>query len=60
MAALEKNSSPLPPPDPPSQSNLNDNVYLPQLIDPVLLGKAKPEDAVPQFRKAATELLQSS
>jgi multiple sugar transport system substrate-binding protein len=60
MSALEKNSSPLPPPDPPSQSKLNDNVYLPQLIDPVLLGKAKPEDAVAQFRKDATDLLKSS
>jgi multiple sugar transport system substrate-binding protein len=60
MTRLEKDTSPLPPPDPPAQSKLNDNVYLPQLIDPVFLGRIKPEEAVANFRKDATALLQSS
>ena len=60
MARLEKDSAPLPPPDPAAQQKLVDNIYMPQLVDPVLLGRAKPEDAVAQFRKDATELLKSS
>jgi multiple sugar transport system substrate-binding protein len=60
MKRLESDIVPLPPPDPAAQSKLVDNIYNPQLVDPVLLGKAKPEDAVAQFRKEATALLQSS
>src|SRR5262249_43134389 len=60
MARIQSDTSPLPPPDPAAQSKLNDNIYLPQMIDPVLLGKAKPEDAVAQFRKDATSMLASS
>lgn len=60
MTRIEKDVAPLPPPDPAAQSRLVDNIYLPQLVDPVLLGRAKPEEAVPAFRKEATALLQSS
>ena len=60
MTRIEKDVAPLPPPDPAAQSKLVDNVYLPQLVDPVMLGRAKPEEAVPAFRKEATMLLQSS
>ena len=60
MSRIEKDVSPLPPPDPAAQPKLIDNVYLPQLVDPVMLGRAKPEEAVAQFRKDATELLKSS
>ena len=59
LAALEKDNSPLPPPDPPALSKLNDNVYLPQLVDPVLLKRASPEEAMASFRKDATATLQS-
>lgn len=57
LALIEKNSSPLPPPDPAAQQKLNDNVYLPQLVDPVLLKQTPAEAAVTQFRKDATVLL---
>src|SRR5919107_4443797 len=42
MSRIEKDVSPLPPPDPAAQPKLIDNVYLPQLVDPVMLGRAKP------------------
>jgi multiple sugar transport system substrate-binding protein len=60
MSRIEKDVAPLPPPDPAAQPKLIDNIYNPQLRDPVLLGKAKPEDAVAQYRKDATELLKTS
>ena len=60
LGIIEKDSSPLPPPDPPAQQKLNDNVYLPQVVDPVLLRQTSPDSAVAQFRKDATGLLASS
>jgi multiple sugar transport system substrate-binding protein len=60
VSFVEKNASPLPPPDPSGQTSLNNNVYLPQLVDPVLLKQTSPESAVAQFRKDASQLLASS
>jgi len=60
VSLVEKSGSPLPPPDPTVEQNLEQNIYLPQVIDPVLLKQAKPEDAVAQFRKDASNLLASS
>jgi multiple sugar transport system substrate-binding protein len=57
LGIIEKDSSPLPPPDPAVQTKLNDNVFLPQLVDPVLLKQTSPEDAVGRFRKDATAML---
>jgi multiple sugar transport system substrate-binding protein len=59
LARVEKDNSPLPPPDPAAQSKLNDNLFLPQLVDPVLLKQTPPEAAISQFRKDATALLAS-
>jgi multiple sugar transport system substrate-binding protein len=60
VASVEKAGSPLPPPDPTVEQNLENNLYLPQVVDPVLLKQTKPEDAVSQFRKDANSLLASS
>jgi multiple sugar transport system substrate-binding protein len=60
VSYVEKNASPLPPPDPAVQTNLANNVYLPQLVDPVLLKQTPPESAVAQYRKDASALLASS
>jgi multiple sugar transport system substrate-binding protein len=60
VSYVESNGSPLPPPDPTVETNLENNLYTPQLIDPVLLKQTSPEDAVAQFRKDATSLLGSS
>ncbi len=57
LGIVSKEASPLPPPDPAAQTNLANNVYLPQLVDPVLLKQTPPETAVAQFRKDATALL---
>jgi multiple sugar transport system substrate-binding protein len=59
LSLIEKDSSPLPPPDPSTQQKLQDNVYLPQLLDPVLLKQTSAEGAMAQFRKDATQLLAS-
>jgi pectin-derived oligosaccharide transport system substrate-binding protein len=60
VSSVEKSGSPLPPPDPIVEQNLENNLFTPQVIDPVLLKQTKPEDAVAQFRKDANSLLASS
>ncbi len=60
LAIVAKEGSPLPPPDPAVQTNLDNNIFLPQLVDPVLLKQTTPEAGVAQFRKDATALLSSS
>jgi multiple sugar transport system substrate-binding protein len=60
VSFVESNGSPLPPPDPTVEQNLENNIYLPNTIDPVLLKQTSPEDAVSQFRKDANSLLGSS
>jgi multiple sugar transport system substrate-binding protein len=57
ISLVEKEASPLPPPDPATDNKLDQNVFLPQLADPVLLKQIAPEPAVAQFRKDATLLL---
>src|SRR5438046_6959870 len=60
LGVVSKEAAPLPPPDPAAQTALANNVYLPQLLDPVLLKQVSPEQAVAQYRKDATNLLQTS
>jgi multiple sugar transport system substrate-binding protein len=60
VSSVEKLGSPLPAPDPTVEQNLENNLYNPQMVDPVLLKQAKAEDAVSQFRKDANSLLASS
>jgi len=60
VALVEKSGSPLPRPDPAVEQQLEQQVYLPRVIDPVLLKQAQAEDAVAQFRKDASTLLASS
>jgi multiple sugar transport system substrate-binding protein len=59
IGLIEKEGTPLPPPDPAVVPKLDQNVYLPQLVDPVLLKQTSPEDAVTKFRRDATSLLQT-
>ena len=60
LGIVAKEASPLPPPDPTANQKINDNLFLPQLVDPVLLKQTPAESAMAQFRKDATALLASS
>jgi multiple sugar transport system substrate-binding protein len=59
LGIVAQQASPLPPPDPVANQKINDNLFLPQLVDPVLLKQTAPEAAMAQFRKDATALLTS-
>lgn len=51
---------PIPPPDPPGASDLINNVYYPQVIDPVMFGVISPEEGVKRLRKEAPRILGQS
>jgi pectin-derived oligosaccharide transport system substrate-binding protein len=59
LAIVAQQASPLPPPDPAANQKINDNLFLPQLVDPVMLKQTSPESAMAQFRKDATAQLAS-
>jgi multiple sugar transport system substrate-binding protein len=59
IALIEKEGTPLPPPDPAVVPKLDQNLFLPQLVDPVLLKQTSPEDAVAKFRKEAAQMVQT-
>jgi multiple sugar transport system substrate-binding protein len=59
LSLIERDSSPLPPPDPSTQQKLQDEVYQLQLVDPVLLKQTTAEGAMAQFRKNASQVLAS-
>jgi len=60
VSEVEKEGSPLPPPDPTVEQNLEQNVYYPQMVDPVLLKQTSADSAVAQFRKDADTLLSAT
>jgi pectin-derived oligosaccharide transport system substrate-binding protein len=56
VALVEKNPSPLDPPDPAGHSEVISKVYTP-LMDQVLYGQLAPEEAAKQFREGADAIL---
>lgn len=59
LAYVEKNFSKLDAPDPPNSRQVIQEVYTP-LMDQVLYGQMKPEDAAKQFREQANALLSAN
>lgn len=57
---VAENASPIPPPDPPGASDLINNIYYPQVIDPVLFGIISPEEGVRRLRQEAPQVLGQS
>ena len=57
IARLVNDSSPLPPSDPPGAGAVNDNVWWPELVDPVCYGQTAIEEAVARFRELANKTL---
>jgi multiple sugar transport system substrate-binding protein len=57
MARVEKDSSPLPPPDAIKHAEVINNVYWPEFMDPILYGQMSAEDGVKRFRELASEIL---
>ena len=57
LAKVETLASPIFPPDPPGFSDILNNVYTPQFVQPVLYEQISVEEGVATFRKGAEEIL---
>ncbi len=57
---VAEEARPIPPPDPPGASDLINNVYYPQVVDPVLFGVISPEEGVRRLRQEAPQILRAS
>jgi hypothetical protein len=59
LERVQEDSSPIRPPDPAVHSDIYNNVYLPEFIDPVLLHEVSPEEGVENLRMMATDILEN-
>jgi multiple sugar transport system substrate-binding protein len=57
LGVVEGYNSPIRPPDPAGHADLNNNVYIPEVVEPVLYGVLSPEDAVKILREEAEVIL---
>ncbi len=57
MGRIEKDSSPIKPPDPPGHANIVNNIWQPEVVDPMRYGKITPEEAVKILRDRASAIL---
>ena len=58
VARVEKDSSPIPPPDPKGHPDLVANLYLAQVVPQMMFRKITPEQAVALLREKAPAILQ--
>ncbi|MBN2305441.1 MAG: carbohydrate ABC transporter substrate-binding protein [Anaerolineae bacterium] len=57
LGVVEGYNSPIRPPDPAAHADINSNVYLPQVVEPILYGMMSPEEGVKILRDEAELLL---
>jgi multiple sugar transport system substrate-binding protein len=57
LVGSDHNASPTPPPDPAGAANVIQNVYQPQVIQPVMFGKITPEMGAKILREKADAIL---
>ena len=57
LGQIEKDGSPIFPPDPTGFTDILNNVYTPEFVQPVLYGQVSVEDGVATLRKGAEEIL---
>jgi multiple sugar transport system substrate-binding protein len=57
LARVETDNSPIRPPDPAGHADLTNNIYFPEVIDPVLFGQISPEEGVAILRELGGEIL---
>ncbi len=57
IARLEGNTTPIPAPDPAGHPDVVNNVWLPQVVDPIMYGQEKPEQAMATLMTEANAIL---
>jgi multiple sugar transport system substrate-binding protein len=57
LARIQKSVAPIPPPDPVGNTDLVNNVFIPQVMDPVMFGVISPEEGMKRLRQEAAKIL---
>jgi multiple sugar transport system substrate-binding protein len=57
LSRIEKDNSPIRPPDPAHYGDVLNNVFTPLFVDPVLYGQITPEEGAKALREQANEIL---
>ena len=57
LASLEGNVSPIRPPDPAAHNDIQTNVYVPLVLDPMMFHQITPEEAAATFYEEANNIL---
>jgi multiple sugar transport system substrate-binding protein len=57
LKRVEADSSPIRPPDPAAHADLIANVFVPEVLDPVMFGLITPEEGAATLRELGSELL---
>lgn len=57
LGRVEKNAAEVPPPDPVGNTDLINNVFIPQVVDPVMYGVLAPEEGMRKLRREAARIL---
>jgi multiple sugar transport system substrate-binding protein len=57
VSLVETDSSPIDPPDPAGWGDVSANVYIPEVIDPVMYGLITPEEGAAVLREMGDEIL---
>lgn len=57
IAELSKDVQPCPPPDPPGHTDIINNIWWPQVMDPIAYGQLTPEKGVVILRQEANAIL---
>jgi len=57
LAAVQKDVSPIPPPDPAGWPDIRTNVYIPLFVEPVLFKQSTPEDGAKTLRAEVNKIL---
>jgi hypothetical protein len=57
LDSLEGNVSPIRPPDPAAHNDIQTNVYVPLVLDPMMFHEITPEEAAQTFYEEANKIL---
>lgn len=57
LNTVEGYNSPIRPPDPAAHADINNNIYIPEVVEPILYGMLSPEEGVQILREEAEMLL---
>lgn len=57
LVQVRKHAAPIPPPDPVGNTDLVNNVFIPQVVDPIMFGVITPDEGMKRLRAESAKIL---